>query len=98
MVATLIDAYELRYPSQGMRPTIFLMNSGNLVGLLTFYPNATELPPDNVDQTVYLYYHLEDFENCAALLRNQKTVYMNYNGTGATATNSLQTGATIAGT
>jgi hypothetical protein len=28
-------------------------------------------------------YHLEDFENCHTILRNEKTVYLLFNGTGA---------------
>jgi hypothetical protein len=47
---------------------------------------------------VNLQYHLEDFQNCAALLKNEKTVYLLYVGSGPGNENGLMTSAVPPGT
>jgi hypothetical protein len=98
---TIITDYEVVYstPSSGTPPCITLLSSGNYIGQLNFHPNGTALPPDGQGaglpaNTVSLQYHLEDFENCAALLRNEKTVYLRLDP-GA---HCIQTAQTIPGT
>ena len=60
------------------------INSGNWFAQLVFYPNGAVLPPDSeVDGQTSLYYHLDDFANCYALLRHEDPVYLLYNGPGS---------------
>jgi hypothetical protein len=59
---------------------IGLINSGGWVAQLVFYPNDAVLPPDSeVGGQPSLYYHLDDFANCYALLRHEDPVYLLYN-------------------
>jgi hypothetical protein len=99
MATTLINDYVVFYTSQTLPARISVMNSGIFIGQLVFYPNGAPLPPDDmVGDYVNLYYHLDDFENCAALLRNEETVYLYYNGSGPGFANGLGTAPTIPGT
>ena len=83
MSFTQVDDYELLYMSNTNAPLIGLVNSGNWVSQLVFHPNGEVLPPDSlVDGQLSLYYHLDDFANCFALLRHEEPVYLVYNGPG----------------
>jgi hypothetical protein len=83
MSFTQIDDYELLYMSNTNQPLIGLVNSGNWFAQLVFYPNGAVLPPDaSADGQLSLYYHLDDFANCYALLRHAESVYLVYNGPG----------------
>ena len=74
------DDYELLYMSNTNQPLIGLINSGNWFAQLVFYPNDAVLPPDSeVGGQPSLYYHLDDFANCYALLRHEDPVYLLYN-------------------
>jgi hypothetical protein len=79
-----IDDYELLYMSNTNQPLIGLINSGNWFAQLVFYPNGAVLPTDGlVDGQPCLYYHLDDFANCYALLRHEEVVYLIFNGPGS---------------
>ena len=82
---THVDDYELIYLSNTTnQPVIGLINSGSWFAQLVFYPNGEVLPPDSeVDGQTSLYYHLDDFANCYALLRHEDPVYVVYNGPGS---------------
>src|SRR5580693_6348572 len=79
---TQVDDYELLYYSNTNQPVIGLINpnSGGWFAQLVFYPNGEVLPPDSeVGGQTSLYYHLDDFANCYALLRHEDPVYLLYN-------------------
>jgi hypothetical protein len=96
---TLINEYDVFCPSQTSAARISLCNSGNPIGQLFFFADGAQLQPDGLMAGApTLNYHLEDFENCAALLRNEKNVYLLYNGSGPGFTNALQTAETVLGT
>lgn len=98
MASTPINYYEVMYAANAFPPIIWLVDSaGTFMGQLTFHPNGAALPPDGMNGAVVsLHYHLDDFENCATLLRNEKTVYLLYNGQGHQ--NGLLTAETIPST
>lgn len=99
MTLTLINDYVVFYPSQTSAARISLLNSGNFIGQLFFFPDGAELPPDGLMAgQPTLNYRLESYENCAALLRNEKNVYLLYNGAGPGFANGLQTDEMILGT
>jgi hypothetical protein len=77
-----VDAYEVFYSSNLLPPRIGLKHAGEFIGQLIFKPNGMPLPPDtNASGQVNLYYHLDDFQNAIDLLRNEKPIYMFFNGT-----------------
>ena len=83
MATTLINDYEVMYSANAFPPRIWLSSAGKFIGQLIFHPDGTALPPDGLSGgQVNLQYHLADFQNCAAILRNEKTVYLLYNGSG----------------
>ena len=84
MATIQITDYEVMYSANTFPPRIWLLNSETFIGQLIFYPDGETLPPDDKSGgQVNLFYHLADFENCAALLRNEKTVYLLFNGSGS---------------
>ena len=84
MATTLINDYEVMYSAYAFPPRIWLSSAGNFIGQLIFHPDGSKLPPDSLlNGQVNLQYHLEDFENCFSILRNEKTVYLLFNGAGA---------------
>lgn len=90
MTPTKIDAYEVLYSSNTFVPRISLLNSGNYVGQLIFEPNGSALPEDTMSgNQVNLYYHLDDYQNAIDLLRNEGSITLYYNGSGAE--NGIQT-------
>jgi hypothetical protein len=92
MAITLINDYEVMYSSNTFPPRIWLVNSGKFIGQLIFHKDGTTLPADSISGgQAQLHYHLEDFQNCAALLRNEKTVYLLYTGSGPGNENGLLT-------
>jgi hypothetical protein len=99
MASTLINDYEVMYSANTFPPRIWLMNSGKFIGQLIFQPNGTVLPPDSlVGGQAQIHYHLDDFANCATILRHEKTVYMVYNGSGPGNENGLMTSQLLTGT
>src|ERR1044072_3742926 len=83
MAQMRIDAYEVLYSANSFAPRIALKNAGNHVGQMIFMPNGAELPADSVvNNQAQLHYHLDDFHNAVDLLRNEKPIYMYYNGSG----------------
>ena len=54
--------------------------------------HGAALPADGLNGTQpQLNYHLDDFQNCIDLLRNEKPVYLLYNGSGGGFENALVT-------
>ncbi|HEY5807257.1 MAG TPA: hypothetical protein VIT67_04790 [Povalibacter sp.] len=91
-MATRIETYEVFYSANTFSPRIGLKNAGNFVGQLIFHPNGTALPADTiVNNQVQLHYHLDDFQNAIDLLRNEKPIYMYYNGSGGGSENGIKT-------
>lgn len=92
MALTRVDAYEVLYSGNAFAPRIALKNAGNYIGQLIFKPNAAPLPADaNVNGQVQIYYHLESFQNVIDLLRNEKPIYLYFNGAGAGLENGIKT-------
>lgn len=83
MSLTRVDAYEVFYSSNSFAPRIGLKNAGVFIGQMIFMPNDSQLPADtNANGQVNLYYRLDDFQNAIDLLRNEKPIYLYFNGTG----------------
>ena len=92
MPVTQIDEYEVLYSANKFFPRIWLKHSGNFIGQLIFEPNGAALPVDTSSGgQVNLYYHLDDFQNCLDLLRNEKPMYLLYSGSGGGFENAIQT-------
>jgi hypothetical protein len=92
MSQTRVDAYEVFYSSNSFAPRIGLKNAGVFVGQLIFMPNGSQLPPDaSVNGQVNLYYRLDDFQNAIDLLRNEKPIYLYFNGSGGGNENGIKT-------
>jgi hypothetical protein len=93
-----IDEYEVMYSSNKFPPRIWLKNAGKYIGQLIFQPNGATLPLDAVSGGQYnLYYHLDDFQNCIDLLRNEKPMYLLWAGPGAGNENAIKTIAETVG-
>jgi hypothetical protein len=87
-----VDAYEVLYSANSFSPRIALKNAGNYIGQLLFLPNGSTLPADTVvNKQAQLHYHLDDFRNVVDLLRNEKPIYMYYNGSGSGFENGIRT-------
>lgn len=92
MSLTRIDAYEVFYSANSFSPRIALKGAGNYIGMLVFLPAGAALPADTVTKgQVVLYYHLDHYHNAIDLLRNEKPVYLYYNGTGGGFENGIKT-------
>lgn len=92
MSLTRIDAYEVFYAANASVPRIALKGAGNYIGMLVFLPNGTALPADTVTKgQIVLYYHLDRYAHALDLLRNEKPVYLYYNGSGAGFENGVKT-------
>lgn len=92
MSLTRIDSYEVFYSANGYSPRIALKGAGNYIGMLVFLPNGTTLPADTVTKgQVVLYYHLDHYHNAIDLLRNEKPMYLFYNGSGPGFENGIKT-------
>ena len=92
MAQMRIDAYEVLYSANGFAPRIALKNAANYVGQMIFMPNGTALPADTIlNSQAQLHYHLDDFQNAIDLLRNEKPIYMYYNGSGPGFENGIRT-------
>jgi hypothetical protein len=92
MAQMRVDAYEVLYSANGFPPRIALKNAGNYIGQMIFLPNGAALPADTVvNKQAQLHYHLDDFQNAVDLLRNEKPIYMYYNGSGGGFENGIRT-------
>jgi hypothetical protein len=99
MALTLINDYEVMYSSNTFPPRIWLVHGGKFIGQLIFHPDGTPLPPDNqIGGQAQLNYHRSDFQNCATILRTEKTVYLLYSGSGPGHENGLMTSQLLPGT
>lgn len=96
MFTTKIDEYEVMYSANKFMPRIWLKSAGKYIGQLIFHPNGTTLPADSMTGTqVNLHYHLDDFQNCIDMLRNEKPMYLLWMGAGAE--NGIKTTAEAVG-
>lgn len=93
---TQISEYEVMYSSNKFAPRIWLKNAGKYIGQLIFNANGSTLPANKMagDQ-VNLYYHLDEIENIVDLLRNEKPMYLLWNG--PTSENGVKTTAEVVG-
>ena len=92
MPVTKIDEYDVLYSANSFVPRISLRGGGKSLGQLVFLPNGSSLPPDSMTgTTVNLYYHLTDFANVIDLLRNEKPMFLLFNGTGGGNENGIKT-------
>lgn len=92
MAQVRVDAYEVLYSANSFSPRIALKNAGNYIGQMIFLPNGAALPADTlVNKQAQLHYHLDDFQNAVDLLRNEKPIYMYYNGSGGGFENGIRT-------
>ena len=88
---TQIDRYTVWYRSNKSIPTISLWkdNVNKNIASLSFRPNGSVLPNDSsYDGTAFLFFHLEDFANIIDLLRNEKPIFLWWDGTQYTITTS----------
>jgi len=75
--------YEVIYSANSFPPQIWLLNSDKFSRHLIFHPDGSALPQDSeVSGHTQLHYHVQDYENCADILRHEKTVYLLFNGPG----------------
>jgi hypothetical protein len=89
---TLIDQYEVLYSANKFIPRICLKTAGKYIGNLFFQPNGSALPQDTMSSGIaILFYHLEDFKNIIDLLRNEKPMYLLWNGSGPGFENAIKT-------
>jgi hypothetical protein len=92
MSLTRIDTYEVFYSANSFSPRIALKNAGTYIGQLVFLPNGSTLPADTSAKGVAtLYYHLGHYQNAIDLLRNEKPMYLYYNGSGGGFENGIKT-------
>ncbi|MCH6483348.1 hypothetical protein MMG85_07170 [Pseudoxanthomonas sp. LH2527] len=92
MPTTQIEKYHVIYSANTFRRRIGLMAGGAYIGQLVFHANGATLPADGLNGTQpQLNYHLDDFQNAIDLLRNEKPVYLLYNGSGGGFENALVT-------
>jgi hypothetical protein len=89
-----VDAYSVMYSANAIPPRICLRLGTAIIGQCVFHPNGTTLPPDaqRPDGQVDLQYHLDDFQNILAVLRDGKPIFLNFKGVGAGAENAITTG------
>lgn len=90
---TQITSYLVIYSANTFKPRIGLKNGNNFIGQAIFFPNGAALPADfqRVNGQVDIHYHLDDYHNLIDLLRNERPVYLNYNGGGAGFENNIRT-------
>ena len=99
-VQTQITSYVVIYTTSPRVPHILLRNAKKTVGQLFFAPDGTSLSSDfqaAPSGLVNLNYHLGDFHNIMDLLRNEKPVFLLFNGNGPRFENGLQTGIETVG-
>jgi hypothetical protein len=94
-----IDAYTVIYSANSFSPRIGLKQGAVFLGQCVFHPNGTTLPPDLLrpNGQVDLQYHLDDFHNVLDVLRNEKPVFLNFNGVGPGFENNINTGPETVG-
>ena len=92
MALTQIDEYEVMYSANKFIPRIWLKNAGKYIGQLLFEPDGTALPVDAISGgQVNIYYHLANYAHCIDLLRNEKSMYLLFNGSGGGFENGIKT-------
>jgi hypothetical protein len=92
VTTTKIDEYEVMYSANKFPPRIWLRGSGKSLGQLVFMPNGAALPSDALTGgQANLYYHLDDFQNCIDMLRNEKPMYLLWVGPGSGNENGIKT-------
>jgi hypothetical protein len=92
MPTTRIDKYHVIYSANSFSRRIGLLAGTSYIGQLVFHANGKPLPADGMNGTQpQLHYHLDDFQNAIDLLRNEKPVYLLYNGSGGGYENALVT-------
>lgn len=97
-VTKKVDTYLVMYSANRFIPRVELFSGGTNVGQLLFEPNGTPLPVDTlVGSLIRLYYHLDDYANIIDLLRNERPVYIWYNGSGPGFENGLKTTHEVVG-
>jgi hypothetical protein len=94
MPLTTIDEYEVLYSANTFAPEIWLKRDNRFLGKLVFMPNGSPLPPDRTDgDQVFLFYHLDNFQNVIDLLRNEHPMFLLFSGSGDGFQNEIKTTA-----
>ena len=89
---TRVDAYEVFYSANSSPPRIALKGAGNYIGMMVFLPEGATCPADTVVKgQVVLHYHLSHYAHAIDLLRNEKPIYLYYNGSGSGFENGIKT-------
>lgn len=92
MALTMIDDYEVMYSANKFPPRVWLKGGSKYIGQLIFHADQSALPQDTmVSGQANLQYHLEDLENILDLLRNEKPMYLLWNGSGPGFENGIKT-------
>ena len=94
MATREITAYSTIYSANTFNPRIGLMTTNNVpLGQIVFFPDGTTLSPDvqRPNGQVELHYHLQDFHNVMDILRNEKPVFLFFNGVGPGFENGIST-------
>lgn len=94
-----IDSYLVIYSANSFVPRIGLKQGNTFIGQCVFHSNGAQLPPDllRANGQVDLMYHLDDFHNVLDLLRNEKPLFLNFNGVGPGFENNIRTDAESVG-
>jgi hypothetical protein len=94
-----INSYITIYSANAFNPRIWLMANDQMMGQLVFFPDGAPLPPDaqRPNGQVDLHYHRQDFQNLIDLLRNEKPIFLNFNGSGPGFENSVGTNGETVG-
>ena len=90
MALTKITDYEVMYSANTFPPRVWLKNGTRQFAQLVFERNGDPLPDDTADA---LYYHHDDLPMILDLLRNEKPMYLLFNGSGTGFENGIKTTA-----
>ncbi len=89
---TKIDEYVVFYSTNAFAPRLGLYAAGKLIGQLNFEADGVPLPADSLQNGIpMLFYRKQDFANTLDILRNEKPVYLYFNGAGTSFENGLRT-------
>ncbi len=89
-----IHSYRIFFSSNTFNPRLWLYGAENkIIGQLVFHPEGSVLPADiaRSNGTYDLMYHLSEYPMLLDMLRNEKPVYLLFNGAGPGWENAVTT-------